>query len=72
MGFKDKFNDIESFGLDYIFGNDDEAMAFADAENIEDAFIKLQEKSYIFNNYYGRRRQFGVVTNDEIINTPKC
>ena len=46
MGFKDKFNQIESFGLDYIFGNDDEAMAFVDAENIEEAFIKLQEKSY--------------------------
>jgi sugar/nucleoside kinase (ribokinase family) len=42
MGFKDKFNEIESFGLDYIFGNDDEAMAFVDAAKIEEALIKLQ------------------------------
>ena len=37
MGFKDKFLEMESFGLDYIFGNDDEAMAFVDADNIDDA-----------------------------------
>ena len=47
MGFKDKFHEIESFGLDYIFGNDDEAMAFVDSDNIEDAFVALQKKSYI-------------------------
>ena len=38
MGFKDKFYEIESFCLDYIFGNDDEAMAFVDAKNIDEAF----------------------------------
>ena len=69
MGFKDKFNQIESFGLDYIFGNDDEAMAFVDAENIEEAFIKLQEKSYTSIITMGEQGSV-VVTNNEIINTP--
>jgi sugar/nucleoside kinase (ribokinase family) len=69
MGFKDKFNQIESFGLDYIFGNDDEAMAFVDAENIEEAFIKLQEKSYTSIITMGDQGSV-VVTNNEIINTP--
>ena len=69
MGFKDKFNQIESFGLDYIFGNDDEAMAFVDAENIEEAFIKLQEKSYTSIITLGEQGSV-VVTNNEIINTP--
>ena len=69
MGFKDKFNQIESFGLDYIFGNDDEAMAFVDAENTEEAFIKLQEKSYTSIITMGDQGSV-VVTNNEIINTP--
>ena len=69
MGFKDKFNEIESFGLDYIFGNDDEAMAFVDAAKIEEALIKLQEKSYTSVITMGEEGSF-VVTNDEIINTP--
>ena len=69
MGFKDKFNQIESFGLDYIFGNDDEAMAFVDAENTEEAFIKLQEKSYTSIITMGEQGSV-VVTNNEIINTP--
>ena len=47
MGFKDKFLEIESFGLDYIFGNDDEAMAFVGSDSIEDAFLALQKKSYV-------------------------
>ena len=69
MGFKDKFNEIESFRLDYIFGNDDEAMAFVDAAKIEEALIKLQEKSYTSVITMGEEGSF-VVTNDEIINTP--
>ena len=47
MGFKDKFHEIESFGLDYIFGNDDEAMAFVGSDDLEDAFVALQKKSYV-------------------------
>lgn len=70
MGFKDKFREMESFGLDYIFGNDDEAMAFVDAENIDEAFIKLQEKPYTSIITMGEKGS-SVITNDEIIHTPK-
>src|SRR6056300_117553 len=66
MGFKDKFYEIESFGLDYIFGNDDEAMAFVDTK---EAFTKLQEKSYTSIITMGEQGSV-VVTSDEIINTP--
>ena len=70
MGFKDKFLEMESFGLDYIFGNDDEAMAFVDADNIDDAFTKLQEKSYTSIITLGEKGS-AVVTNKEIIHTSK-
>ena len=69
MGFKDKFYEIESFGLDYIFGNDDEAMAFVDAKNIDEAFAKLQEKSYTSIITMGEEGSV-VVSSDKIINTP--
>ena len=69
MGFKDKFYEIESFGLDYIFGNDDEAMAFVDAKNIDEAFTKLQEKSYTSIITMGEEGSV-VVSSDKIINTP--
>ena len=70
MGFKDKFYEMESFGLDYIFGNDDEAMAFVDAENIDEAFMKLQEKSYTSIVTMGEKGS-SVITSNEIIHTPK-
>ena len=70
MGFKDKFNEIESFGLDYIFGNDDEAMAFVGSDNIEDAFVALQKKSYVSIITMGEKGS-AVVSNQGIINTPK-
>ena len=43
-GFKDKFKEIESYGIDMIFCNDDEAIAFADTENLDQAinFYKTQ------------------------------
>tara|TARA_Y200000002_G_scaffold178728_1_gene147362 strand:+ start:210 stop:1214 length:1005 start_codon:yes stop_codon:yes gene_type:complete len=69
MGFKDKFNEIESFGLDYIFGNDDEAKAFVGSENIEDAFFALQKKSYVSIITMGEKGS-AVVTNEGVIITP--
>ena len=70
MGFKDKFHEIESFGLDYIFGNDDEAMAFVGSDNIEDAFVALQKKSYVSIITMGAKGS-AVVSNEGVINTPK-
>ena len=70
MGFKDKFHEIESFGLDYIFGNDDEAMAFVGSDSIEDAFVVLKKKSYVSIITMGEKGS-AVVSNEEVINTPK-
>ena len=70
LGFKDKFHEIESFGLDYIFGNDDEAMAFVGSNNIEDAFIALKKKSYVSIITMGEKGS-AVVSNEGVINTPK-
>ena len=70
MGFKDKFHEIESFGLDYIFGNDDEAMAFVGSDNIEDAFVALKKKSYVSIITMGEKGS-AVVSNEGVINTPK-
>ena len=70
MGFKDKFHEIESFGLDYIFGNDDEAMAFVGSDSIEDAFVGLKKKSYVSIITMGEKGS-AVVSNEEVINTPK-
>ena len=46
-GFKDKFDLIESYGIDMIFCNDDEAVAFSGKENLEDAIGYYKSKSYM-------------------------
>ena len=46
-GFKDKFKEIESFGIDMIFCNDDEAIAFAGEENLEEAIEFYKKQSYM-------------------------
>ena len=46
-GFKDKFDLIESYGIDMIFCNDDEAVAFSGKENLEDAIEFYKNKSYM-------------------------
>ena len=46
-GFKDKFKEIESFGIDMIFCNDDEAIAFAGEENLEEAIEFFKKQSYM-------------------------
>jgi len=46
-GFKDKFKQIESYGIDMIFCNDDEAMAFAGTGNLEEAINFYKKQSYM-------------------------
>ena len=46
-GFKDKFKEIESYGIDMIFCNDDEAVAFSGAENLEEAIEFYKQQSYM-------------------------
>ena len=47
LGFRDKFAEIESYGIDMIFCNDDEATAFAGKENLDDAIRFFKEQSYM-------------------------
>ena len=42
--FRDKFTKLESFGVDYIFCNDEEAMAFTSTESIDSALDNLTKK----------------------------
>ncbi len=46
MGFRDKFEIIESYGIDMVFGNDDEAKAFSGKETLDEAVTFLKEKSF--------------------------
>ena len=46
-GFKDKFKQIESYGIDMIFCNDDEAIAFSDANNVTEAVEFFKSKAYM-------------------------
>ena len=46
-GFRDKFKKIESYGIDMIFCNDDEAIAFAGTETFDDAVSFYKEQAYM-------------------------
>ena len=69
-GFKNKFEEIESFGLSYLFGNDDEAMAFVGAADLDEAFEMLQSRSYTSIITMGEEGS-AVVSSQEIIKTPR-
>ena len=45
--FKDRFKKIESYGMDMIFCNDDEAMAFSDKSSINEAINFYKVKDYL-------------------------
>lgn len=45
--FKDRFKKIESYGMDMIFCNDDEAMAFSDNSSIDEAINFFKDKNYL-------------------------
>ena len=46
-GFKDKFKEIESYGIDMVFCNDDEAVAFAGTETLEEAINFYKSQTYM-------------------------
>ena len=46
-GFKDKFKQIESYGIDMVFCNDDEAIAFSDANDVMEAVEFFKSKAYM-------------------------
>tara|TARA_B100000965_G_scaffold311453_1_gene271029 strand:+ start:721 stop:1722 length:1002 start_codon:yes stop_codon:yes gene_type:complete len=68
-GFKDKFKQIESYGIDMIFCNDDEAMAFAGVENLEDAINFYKQKSFMIAITTGSKGSI-VINDGEMISSP--
>ena len=46
-GFREKFELIESYGIDMIFCNDDEAVAFSNKENLSEAVEFYKSKAYM-------------------------
>ena len=46
-GFKDKFELIESYGIDMVFCNDDEAIAFSGESNLSSAIETYKNKPYM-------------------------
>ena len=69
-GFKEKFEEIETFGLDFIFGNDDECMTFIRSTDVNQAFNLLQSKSYTSIVTMGEEGS-AVVNSSKIIKTPR-
>ena len=67
-GFKEKFKEIESFGIDLIFCNDDEAVAFSGADNLEDAIEYYKKQSYMIAITKGAEGSI-VVKNGETIHS---
>ena len=47
MAFRNRFTELESFGADYIFCNDEEAIAFTSTESIDSALYDLSNKDFI-------------------------
>ena len=45
-GFREKFEKILSYGIDFVFGNHDEALALTETDNIDDAIEVLKEKDF--------------------------
>ena len=67
-GFKEKFKEIESFGIDLIFCNDDEAVAFSGADNLEDAIEYYKKQSYMIAITMGAEGSI-VVKNGETVHS---
>jgi sugar/nucleoside kinase (ribokinase family) len=65
-GFKDKFKEIESYGIDMIFCNDDEAVAFAGTETIEEAINFYKSQTYMIAITKGSEGSIVIKDGEEI------
>ena len=65
-GFKDKFKEIESYGIDMIFCNDDEAVAFSGAENLKEAIEFYKKQSYMIAITKGAEGSIVIKEGEEI------
>ena len=69
MGFKDKFEKIENYGIDMIFCNDDEATAFSGKETLEEAINFFKNSSYMIAITVGSKGSI-VIKDGEAIVSP--
>lgn len=65
-GFRDKFKEIESYGIDMVFCNDDEAIAFAGAESLEEAIEFYKNQKYMIAITKGSEGSVVIKDGDEI------
>ena len=65
-GFKDKFKEIESYGIDMIFCNDDEAIAFANTENLDQAINFYKTQPYMIAITKGSEGSIVIKDGEEI------
>ena len=65
-GFREKFEKILSYGIDFVFGNRDEALALTGTDNIDDAIEGLKEKNFTTIITDGPNGSF-IVTGGDII-----
>ena len=65
-GFREKFEKILSYGIDFVFGNRDEALALTGTNNIDDAIEALKEKDFTTIITDGPNGSF-IITGGDII-----
>ena len=65
-GFREKFEKILSYGIDFVFGNHDEALALTETDNIDDAIEILKEKDYVTVITDGPNGSF-IITDGDVI-----
>ena len=69
MGFRDKFEKIEEYGIDMIFCNYDEAIAFSGKETLEEAINFFKNSSYMIAITVGSKGSI-VIKDGEAIVSP--
>jgi sugar/nucleoside kinase (ribokinase family) len=66
--FRDRFEKILSYKIDFVFGNLDEALAITETENIDDAIEALKEKDFTSIITDGLNGSFTINNGDVIKN----
>tara|TARA_B100001027_G_scaffold62794_1_gene42398 strand:- start:230 stop:832 length:603 start_codon:yes stop_codon:yes gene_type:complete len=65
-GFREKFEKILSYGIDFVFGNHDETLALTETKNIDDAIEVLKEKDFTTIITDGPNGSF-IITDGDVI-----
>ncbi len=63
-GFREKFEKILSYGIDFVFGNRDEALALTGTSNIDDAIKTLKKRDFTSIITDGPKGSFIIASGD--------